>query len=204
MAMVMPRTNSGTWIALACSVWLSAALAAEPGASPGAAASESQDVVVEGKSLSELRSDVKKTERRFRVLYERFNEDVDQQVSCADSAATGTRFTKRSCTTRAAANATSEAAQDYAATSELNTATTGQMDRTITSDAAGPTLPVAKSPERYVAEVASVDLKNQGDAYSRNLAKLMSSHPELRKRYEEYSQARLRLEAAERRGRGEK
>jgi hypothetical protein len=180
------------WIVLACSAVQSGVFAAQEPAT-----GESQDVLVQGKSLRDLRSDVKKAERRFRSLYDQLNEDVQQQVSCEDDAATGTRFKKHSCTTRAAANATAQAAADYVATADLNSSVTTQTGRTLESDTAGPAVPEAKVPERYIAALAGVDLKDRQGGYRGNLEKLMSSHPELRKRFEEYVQARARLEAAE-------
>lgn len=189
------RIVAGVWIGLGCAV--SAAFAAPEPASPVG----SQDVVVQGKSLNELRSDARKAERRFHSLYDQLNQDVQQQVSCEDDAATGTRFKKRKCTTRAADNATAQAAQDYVGTADLNTSSTStRTGRTAAADAAGPADKVASAPERYVAKVDSVDLKNPQDSYRRNLEKLMNEHPELRKRYEEYAQAQAQLQAAEGKG----
>jgi hypothetical protein len=157
--------------------------------------------VVQGKSVSELRSEARKAERRFHSLYEQLNQDVQQQVSCEDDAATGTRFKKRKCTTRAAENATAQAAQEFVGTADLNTSTTStQTGRTPSTDAASPADRVASTPERYVAKLDSVDLKNPQDAYRRNLEKLMNEHPDLRKRYEEYVRTQAQLQAAENKG----
>jgi hypothetical protein len=186
------------WVGIGCSL-LTGAFAAESGTS-----GNSQDVVVQGKSLNELRSNVKKADQRFRSLYARLNRDVQQQISCKDDAATGTRFKKRKCTTRAAQNATAQAAQDYVSTADLNTSTTStQTGRTAATDVAGPADRPASVPERYVAGVSSVDLKNPQDSYRRNLEKLMNENPELRQRYEEYVQARAQLDAAENKAGGQ-
>jgi hypothetical protein len=182
---------------IAAALWLSVGVLFGSWAASAPAISGEQDVVVQGKALRDLRTDVKKAERRFRSLYDELNQDVQQQVSCQDDAATGTRFKKRTCTTRAAANATAQAAQDYVATADLDTAVATQTSRTIESDQAAPASPSASVPERYVATLAGVDLGGQGNAYQRNLEKLMRESPELRKRFEEYVQARARLDAAE-------
>lgn len=164
---------------------------------------QNPDVVVQGKTLRDLRAEVKKTERRFRSLYDRLNTDVEQQVSCEDDAATGTRFKKHTCTTRAAENAASEAAQGFAATAELNSAVGTQTSRGAEADTAGPSVPTSKVTERYVAGMNSVDTNNPQDAYRRNLEKLMNENPELRKRFEEYALALARLQAAESQKRAE-
>lgn len=185
------RIVATVWIGLGCSM-LSAAMAASDPKS-----TESQDVVVQGKTLRDLRADVKNTERRFRSLYDRLNQDIEQQVSCQDDAATGTRFKKRTCTTRAAQDAAAEAAQGYAATAELNTSVSTQTSRGADSDTAGPSVPASKVTERYVADLRAVDPNDPQEAYRRNLEKLMDENPELRKRFEEYAQAMARLQLAE-------
>jgi len=175
------------------------AFASESGAAGNAGIAE--DTVVQGKSVRELRADVKKAERRFRSLYEQLNQDVQQQVSCQDDAATGTRFTKRKCTTRAAENAAAQAAQDYVSTTDLNASSTStKTGLTAAASVAGPADRAQSVPERYVAELHGVDAKTPQDSYRRNLEKLMNAHPELRQRYEEYAQARARLDAAEGKG----
>jgi hypothetical protein len=178
---------------LACGLAFSAARAVE-----APAPTLTPDVVVEGKSIRELRADVKKTERRFQSLYGKYNQNTQQRISCDDDAATGTRFTKRKCTTRAAENATAQAAQDFVATADLNTSTTTtQTGLPVGATRASPAEPVANAPQRYVAEVSSVDLKDPRDTYRQNLEKLMAAHPDLRKAFEEYAQARAALQAAE-------
>jgi hypothetical protein len=186
------RIVTTVWIGLGCGMLSAAVAASDP-----KPATESQDVVVQGKSLRDLRADVKNTERRFRSLYDRLNQDIEQQVSCQDDAATGTRFKKRTCTTRAAQNAAAEAAQGYAATAQLDAAVSTQTSRGAESDSAGPNVPASKVTERYVADLHSVDPNDPQEAYRRNLEKLMNENPELRKRFEEYAQAMARLQEAE-------
>lgn len=192
------HTISRTWMILACTLVCPAGWATE-----AAAATQTQDVVVEGKSLRELRANVKKTERRFQSLYGRLNQNTQQQLSCTDDADTGTRFKKRRCVTRATENATAQAAQDYAATSDLNSSMTStQTGMPVGATRSGPAEPVASAPERYVAVVSGVDLKDPRDSYQQNLEKLMNAHPDLRKAYEDYAQARMALQAAESGNRG--
>ena len=185
--------GSRNWMILACGLVCSAAWAADT-----PAPTLTQDVVVEGKSLRELRADVKKTERRFQSLYGKFNQNTQQRISCEDDAATGTRFTKRKCTTRAAENATAQAAQDYVGTADLNTSTTTtQTGLPVGATRSSPAEQMPTAPERYVAQVSGVDLKDPRDSYRQNLEKLMNAHPELRKAFEEYAQAQAALQAAE-------
>jgi len=187
------RIVSRASMILACGVVWAAAHASE-----APAPALTPDVVVEGKSIRELRADAKKTERRFQTLYGKYNRNTQQRISCEDDAATGTRFTKRKCTTRAAENATAQAAQDFVATADLNTSTTTtQTGLPVGATRASPAEPVANAPQRYVAEVSSVDLKDPRDSYRQNLEKLMNAHPDLRTAFEEYAQARAALQAAE-------
>jgi hypothetical protein len=181
------------WMILACGITLTSAWAAEAPAS-----GNTQDVIVEGKSLRELRTDVRKTERRFQSLYARLNQNPQQQISCTEDAATGSRFTKRKCTTRAAENATAQAAQDYVATSDLNASTTmTQTGLPAGATRASPAEPAPSTPERYVAAISSVDLKDPRDSYRENLEKLMTAHPELRTAFDDYARAKAALQAAE-------
>jgi hypothetical protein len=177
---------------LACGLVLPAWSAEAP------ASTQTQDVVVEGKPLRVLRAELRKTERRFQTLYGRYNRDTQQRISCDDDAATGSRFTKRKCTTLAAENATAQAAQDYVATADLNASTTmTQTGLPAGATRASAAEPVASAPERYVAKVSSVDLKDPRDSYRQNLENLMEAHPDLRQAFEEYAQARAAVQAAE-------
>ncbi|HXC59142.1 MAG TPA: hypothetical protein VN645_07480 [Steroidobacteraceae bacterium] len=192
-----PRIDIGAWTGLVCGLVLSGAFAAQD----PAATVNSQDVVVQAKPLRELRADARKAQRRFETLYGQLNQDADQQMSCQDSAATGSRFTKRTCTTRAAETAKSLATQDYVGSADLNASVKGQPGaRTETSGpvetAVGATAPAAMS-ERYASDRKAVDMTEYQSAYWKNLLKLMSQHPELQKSFDEYAQAKARLDAAQ-------
>ena len=181
---------------LVCSVVLSGAFAGQEPAATGG----SQDVLVQAKPLRVLRADARKAQRRFETLYQQLNQDADLQLSCQEAASTGSRFTKHTCTTRAAETAKSLATQDYVGSADLNASVKGPGART---DSAGPveaavgaTAATAMS-ERYAADRKAVDLTEFQSAYWKNLQKLMAQNPELQKRYDEYAQAKAQLDAAE-------
>lgn len=180
------KRGVGAALVLACCLVLPAAVQA--------AAQQEED-----KSVRQLRSDLRKAERRFQQLYDKLNDAGDQDMQCADSAPTGTRFAKRSCTTRASQEATSRAAQDYLDQVGLDAAEARQSDRTAATEGGGPTGNASQTTDRRSLDLASVDLNEQQQAYRQNVARLMAEHPELRERADEYAAARLRLEAAEKR-----
>lgn len=191
------RTDVGAWTGLVCSVVLSGAFAAQDLAATG----NSQDVVVQAKPLRELRADARKAQRRFETLYQQLNQDADQQLSCQETATTGSRFTKHTCSTRAAETAKSLATQDYVGSADLNASVKGQPGaRTETSGpveaATGATAPTAMS-ERYASDRKAVDLTGYQSAYWKNLQKLMAQNPELQKRFDEYAQTKALLDAAQ-------
>lgn len=161
-------------------------------------------VPVENKSLRELRRDMRRAQERFTDLYNTLNQDRDQQIVCDDSAATGTRLTRRTCTTRAEQEARARDAVDYLAAADL----AASLDTGLTGGAAEPG-PVGQSlqagnpnpetPRRYITGQADTSVGTSRDAYSANMERLLSEHPELRQAYEEYVEARRRFEAAQRR-----
>jgi hypothetical protein len=169
----------------------------------GEPAPELDTTVVQGKSLKDLRKDVKKTEDRFRSLYNDLNEDSQQRITCKDDdAATGTRFKKKSCTTVAMHAATAVEMSDSLSTMQSNSALLQQADP-IAPGAAGPLEGTAATSSAARAAVGQLPLKSatslqaQRDAFQKNVEKLIAQHPELQLRYDEYVQARQRLAIAE-------
>lgn len=165
-----------------------------------AAGPEFETTVVEGKSLKELRKDVKKAEDRFRKTYNDLNQDSQQRISCEDDAATGTRFKKRTCTTQAMHAATSDQITQSLSSMQLNASVAGQTPEAAALEAGGSIVDQTAMASRAGGEptqFSSISLQAERDAFEKNVQKLMAEHPELRKRYDEYVQARARLDAAE-------
>lgn len=171
------------------------ALAAGPAPATG------DTVVVQGKSLKELRKDLKKAEDRFRALYNDLNQDSMQRINCTDDASTGTRFKKRSCSTTAMQKATADEMRESLAAMNMDGDIARQSAAGGALEASGP---IAASTPLNVpstqAQGGVVNVDPQKDAFQKNVEKLMAEHPELRQRYDEYLLARQRLDAAERRG----
>lgn len=164
---------------------------------PPATLAAGNEAAEETRSLRQLRGDLRTAERRFLSLYDRLNRDSGQEMVCDDAATTGTRFTKRSCTTRASQAATSEVVQDYINTMNLEAAEVRQSAAMEAIETGGPQAAAPIVTERNVARLAAVDLSPQQVAYRENLAQLVAEHPELGERLQEYATARRRLEAAE-------
>jgi hypothetical protein len=147
-----------------CVVPLHAIVAAEA-PPPGAA-------VTGTVALQDLRKSMSKAEERFLALYNKFNRDADQQMSCNDSAPTGSRLSKRSCSTRAQTRANEEMARNYMAAASGMGADQGQQ---------------ASAEGKVPAEALE---------FQKNLQKLLDANPELRRSYEEYLAARQQYQQA--------
>lgn len=196
MAGNIVRTIQGA-AALAALAFVAGPVALAAGPAPVAGS----EAAAPERPLKELRKDLKKTEDRFRSLYNELNRDSAQRIQCTDDASTGSRFKKRSCTTAAMQAATADQMRESLAAMSLD----GDMAR---QSAAGGALeatgPVVASPQvnvpRTQTQGSVVNVNPQRDAFEQNVQKLMAEHPQLRQRYEEYMLARQRLDAAEGRG----
>lgn len=162
------------------------------------------EVPVENKSVRELRRDMRRAQERFTDLYNELNQDSDQQIVCDDSAVTGTRLTRRNCMTKAQRDARARDAVDFLAAADLAASLEAGLDGGTA--AAGPvgqsvraSTPDSETPRRYMTGQADNSVETNRDAYSANMERLLSQHPELYQAYEEYLEARRRLEAAQRR-----
>jgi hypothetical protein len=122
--------------------------------------------------LQDLRKSMSKAEERFFALYNRFNRNADQQMSCNESAPTGSRLSKRSCSTRAQTRANEELARNYMAAAAGFGADQGQQ-----ASAEGKV-----PPERL--------------EFQKNLQKLLDENPELQRSFDEYLAARQQYQQA--------
>jgi hypothetical protein len=169
----LPGHDNGTFMKIAtparlavfclCALALHAVVAGEA-APQGAAATSTVE-------LRDLRKSMSKAEERFLALYNKFNRDADQQMSCNDSAPTGSRLSKRSCSTRAQTRANEELARNYVAA------------------AAGSSTDEAQA--SIAGKVAQEKLE-----FQKNLQKLLDANPELRRSFEEYLAARQQYQQA--------
>lgn len=185
-----------------------------PLAAAAAAGQPLDEVQVDGQSMADLRAGVTKAEKKFLALYNKLNRNGKYAVSCRDSANTGTRLAKRSCSSRAEDEAIAEQAREYLGAVDTNASLTSTADANASAassadvPAAGPGAAVAAAmapaaPAPSVsstgapsdAEVAGT-LRNTRSAFDQNLEELMGNHPDLRQLMEEYVQARKRLETA--------
>jgi hypothetical protein len=122
--------------------------------------------------LQDLRKAVSKAEERFLALYNRFNRNADQQMSCNQSATTGSRLSKRSCSTRAQVRANEDMARNYMAAAGGTGAEQGQQ---------------ASAEGKVPPETLE---------FQKNLQKLLDENPELRRSFEEYVAARQQYQQA--------
>jgi len=168
-------------------------------------------VVVHGARLGDLRKAMNKAQDRFLDLYNRVNNDVDQRLACADSAPTGSRLSKRSCSTRAQNRATEELARNYlsaaAGISANQAESAATREQASTNAQSGAPLSADESAALAGAQPAdtNVDTKS-GEAaakvsqeareFEENLQKLLDKNPELRERYEEFLAARQSYQEA--------
>jgi hypothetical protein len=147
-----------------CAVPLHAVMAGE--APPPATAAAS------AVNLADLRKSMSKAEERFFALYNRFNRNADQQMSCNDSAPTGSRLSKRSCSTRAQTRANEELARNYMAAAAGFGADQGQQ---------------ASAESKVPPETLE---------FQKNLQKLLDENPELQRSFNEYLAARQQYQQA--------
>lgn len=161
--------------------------------------------------LRDLRKSMSKAEDRFLALYNKLNRNVDQQVSCSDSAPTGSRLSKRSCSTRAQTRANEEMARNYMAAAADISANQAQSNAARNeasalaqtgaplTDAQSSALSGAQAPDSNVdvrsAEAAGKVAQEKLN-FEQNLQKLLDANPELRQRYEEYLSARQQYQLA--------
>ena len=178
--------------------WSLVVLAIAPGAilAADAPAPTMETTIVQGKSLKDLRKDLKKAEDRVRDLYNELNQDSSQRVECREEASTGSRFKKRSCGTQAMSATTAEQVRQSLAEMSFSA---GQASAAGGAVGSGPSSAAVGS-TRVVGEASStgpVNLGSEQDAFKKNMEKLLVEHPELRQRLREYVEAKARLEAAE-------
>lgn len=179
-------------------LWVGPAASQEP-AIPGQTLAE-----VEGRSMRELRRDMRRAQERFTDLYNTLNQDRDQQIVCNDSAATGTRLTRRNCMTRAQQEARARDAVDFLAAADLAAGVEagldgGAADLGPVGQSVRASSPVSETPRRYITGQANTPVETSRDAYNANMERLLFEHAELYQAYEEYVEARRRFEAAQRR-----
>lgn len=182
------RLGAGILVVVACCPLV--ATAADP-ASP-----TMETTVVQGKSLKDLRKDLKKAEDRFRSLYNELNQDASQRVECKEEASTGSRFTKRSCSTQGMNAATAEQVRQSLAEMSFGASQASAAGGAVGSGPAA----AAPGTTRVVGEANSsgpVNVSSERDAFQKNMEKLLTDHPELRQRLRDYVQAKARVEAAE-------
>jgi len=186
-----------------CVVALPAAIAGEGAAQDAAPATSAK--------LRDLRKSVNKAEERFLELYNKLNRNLDQQLSCNDSAPTGSRLNKHSCSTRAQTRANEEMARNYmAAAADVSTnqaqASAARSDASAAAQAGAP-LSDAQSAALSGAQAAdsSVDTRSAEASgkvaqerltFEKNLQKLLDANPELQQRYVEYLAARAQFQQA--------
>lgn len=180
--------------------------AAQGASAPADAATPLPQVVVEGKSERELRRDLRKAEERYNALYNKLNPDRDQRVTCEDSANTGTRLARRSCSTEGARAVSARDAMDYQSALDQSAGLASQSGDApaaeagplgTVADAAAPGF--APTDTSYAVGRQGAEMEAQREAYRRNLEKLLAEHPELRKALDEYNEAYRRHEAARKR-----
>lgn len=185
-----------------CSIPLQAVAAGE-----GATADQPTKTV----SLRELRKEMDKAQKRFLTLYNKVNRDSDQQLSCGDSAPTGTRLTQHSCSTRAQTRASEEMARNYLGAMDTIAADQSQRAAVVAAASdkaqAGGTLSGEESAALAGAQNpdSAIDTKS-GEAagkisqraleFEKNLQELFDKHPDLRQRYDEFMAARQRYQEA--------
>lgn len=199
----MTAIRSGLLLIL-CACGAAPLLAAEAQPEP----EKLDQVVVTGKRLRELRSDVVKAQERFLDLYNSLNPDKRYEMNCEADAATGTRLERRKCSTRGEEDVRSEEAQAVASRLQIMQSVMdvvqalredGSPDYQMFARGAlpaengilTPTVPNSGASE----EKGRLD-GERGD-FNRNLNALLAKYPELRQRAGEYWAARRRLEAAQ-------
>lgn len=163
-----------------------------------------EETIVQARSIKDLRKDAKKAEERFRSLYNDLNQDPRQHILCKDDdSATGTRFKKRTCTTAAMHSAIADEVTESLSQMQLDSGVAQQSAAAAGAVNAGPlqgTAATNNSATNAAGQLplqGPLNLRPQQDAFQKNVEKLLAQHPDLRKRYDEYLQARQQLAAAE-------
>jgi hypothetical protein len=158
-------------------------------------------------STTQLRQDVTTAEKKFLVLYNRLNKNRKYAISCRDEANTGSRLSKRSCSSRAEDAARAEQARAFLGAIDVNASlnSTAADNAAVAASAVNPTTPQSaqtSAPEVTTGDSSSAasDAEVAGAAedtrsqFNQNLEVLMDEHPDLRKLMDEYLEARRRLE----------
>src|SRR3982751_3474558 len=104
------------WISIVmAATWLAAPLcgAAQRAATATASSQESEEVVVRGTRLYELRAAIIAAEDRFYARYNELNKVDDFDIECTVEAPTGTRFKQRTCRTNVQLTALRDYGRDY-------------------------------------------------------------------------------------------
>jgi hypothetical protein len=205
------KRNSGTCalllVVLACSGWLPA-LAAEM-------AQSLDEVQVRGERLGSLKKAVAVKQDSFVALYNKLNDDKRQDVTCREDASTGTRLTKRRCSTRGQDEARQEEAAAYLnnafETASLQSQERARREDRLSAGVGDGGKPLTDEERRMLLDDSTLPLApNSGDSMvakletekvtlEQNLQRLLAKYPELRKAQDEYLEARLRYETARRR-----
>jgi hypothetical protein len=197
---------SGLVVLVAAGLMHSPAVAQEGAVAPTDAARPLPEAVVEGRSLRELRRDLRKAEERYHALYNKLNPDREQRIACEDSASTGTRLAKRSCSTEGARAVAARDAMDYQSAMDQSAGLAAQSGSSSAAEA-GPMGSVAEAAAPgfaptdtdYAVGRRGDEVDAQREAYRRNLEKLLAEHPDLRQALDEYNAAYQRHEAARKR-----
>jgi hypothetical protein len=167
-----------------------------------------EEVVVEGKSIAQLRTEIVKAEDRFYEKYNKLNKDREYAMQCEDSASTGTKLTTRKCKARMVETATSQQARDFLYAMQDNflaqqdggaAAAPGAQDVSTQSaesaaSAAQSTPDIATSFAR--GGPAESMIAGEKDGFRRNMLELIRKHPELQKLIQEHVDAMARFEKA--------
>jgi len=102
-----------TWGLIAGAAFLAPTWGAETASAPAATAEVSEEVIVRGTPLWELRENVIKAEDRFYSRYNELNKVDDFDVECRWDAPTGSHVKRRGCLTRLASRVDQVYASDY-------------------------------------------------------------------------------------------
>lgn len=102
-----------TWVVIAGAAFLAPAYGAETAAAPAATTDVSDEVIVRGTPLWELRENVIKSEDRFYARYNELNKVDDFDVECRWQVPIGSHVKQRGCLTRLASRADQGYASDF-------------------------------------------------------------------------------------------
>jgi len=175
-----------------------------------------EEVVVEGKSLSQLRTEIVRAEERFYEKYNKLNKDREYAMQCEESATTGTKLTSRKCKPRMVETATSQQARDFLYAMQDNFL--GQQDsNALASGVAGSQAAAAQSAESGASAAQSTPdiatafarggpaesmIAGETDGFRRNMLELIRKHPELQKLIQDHANAMASYEKARKKRQG--